>query len=143
MLKLISSLACIPSTKNRYNLQKKWTVQKKQTSTRCRFEARLKSTKANSPICANDKPTLEIKWSKSVYHYILKKKWFKLGKTFVNDSYKNWCSDVVPKGFDHSGYHYSLNYNNEDDRRKQYIHMDPQEVYMYQHSNASQEESCK
>jgi len=34
---------------------------KKQTSTRCRFEARLNSTNANSPICANDKPAFGAK----------------------------------------------------------------------------------
>lgn len=42
------------------------------TSTRWRLEARLRRTKANSPICASDIPTYKMKLSKASFNFLNK-----------------------------------------------------------------------
>lgn len=90
---------------------RKWTEE--QTSTRWRLEARLRRTKANSPICARDIPTYTFGKTQGLLSYKQRKKstvGTKCASSSVK-SYKKWSFVAVSKSLDNCGNHNGF-YNN-------------------------------
>lgn len=89
----------------------KWTEE--QTSTRWRFEARLRRTKANSPICARDIPTYtfgKIQACCLINKHKRSNEGTKCASVSVK-SYQKWSFVAVSKSLDNHGNHEGF-YNN-------------------------------